>query len=280
MRLKYFLRGLGAGILFTTIILTIAHNASDKMSDADIIARAKELGMVQDTLFPVTEKDTEDDKNNSTEDNKDNSIGDENSSTEADKDVAGSESTQEAGNNEDVSSSISDNNVDNTSDIGSGENSEGASDSVAEGTGNEGSEITTEETMSSSDEEKENQPDDEAVTGESLADKEKETSSEENITETTMAETTTNQQNDTQTDNNIVGIVEPNGTITFEIDVFKGMTSYKVADILQKAGIVNDSHEFDKFLMDNGYANHINIGVFKLNSSMTYEEIAKILTNK
>lgn len=45
MRLKYFLRGVGVGVIVTTLILTIAHNANRQMSDNEIIERARELGM-------------------------------------------------------------------------------------------------------------------------------------------------------------------------------------------------------------------------------------------
>lgn len=49
MRLKYFLRGLGIGIVVTTIILAISHNAGMRMSDSEVIERAKELGMAYTT---------------------------------------------------------------------------------------------------------------------------------------------------------------------------------------------------------------------------------------
>lgn len=45
MRLKYFLRGVGIGILVTTIILTITHASERRMSDSEVIDRAIELGM-------------------------------------------------------------------------------------------------------------------------------------------------------------------------------------------------------------------------------------------
>ena len=44
MKMKYYLRGLGTGILFATIVLFIAY--SYRMSDSQIKERAKELGMV------------------------------------------------------------------------------------------------------------------------------------------------------------------------------------------------------------------------------------------
>ena len=47
MKLKYYLRGLGIGIIVTTILLMIAFALhKPTMSDEDIIARAKQLGMV------------------------------------------------------------------------------------------------------------------------------------------------------------------------------------------------------------------------------------------
>lgn len=59
MKLKYYLRGLGIGVIVTTIILMIALalHRNDGLTDEEIISRAKELGMVmQETEKPV--KDT------------------------------------------------------------------------------------------------------------------------------------------------------------------------------------------------------------------------------
>lgn len=48
MKLKYYLRGLGLGIILTTLILVIA-GPKGKLSDKEIMSRAKELGMVEKT---------------------------------------------------------------------------------------------------------------------------------------------------------------------------------------------------------------------------------------
>ena len=53
MKLKYYLRGLGTGILFATIILFVSY--AYRMSDKQIKERAKELGMV----FPENEVSTD-----------------------------------------------------------------------------------------------------------------------------------------------------------------------------------------------------------------------------
>lgn len=49
MRLKYYLRGLGIGIVVTTVILAISFARQDSsMTDGEVIARARELGMVME----------------------------------------------------------------------------------------------------------------------------------------------------------------------------------------------------------------------------------------
>ena len=71
MKFKYYLRGLGIGILISTIILSISFAMKkNDLSDDEIIARAKELGMVmedtgKDTIPKATE--TEDEIPKSTE---------------------------------------------------------------------------------------------------------------------------------------------------------------------------------------------------------------------
>lgn len=56
MKLKYYLRGLGIGIIVTTIILVIAlERKPETLTDAQIKARAAELGMVEGG--PLKEKD-------------------------------------------------------------------------------------------------------------------------------------------------------------------------------------------------------------------------------
>lgn len=48
MRLKYYLRGLGLGIIFAVIIMMIGfHDNKQSISDTEIIEKAKTLGMVE-----------------------------------------------------------------------------------------------------------------------------------------------------------------------------------------------------------------------------------------
>lgn len=60
MKLKYYLRGMGIGIIVTTIILAISFSRREvKISDEDIMTRAAVLGMVMPTEDENTAADAE-----------------------------------------------------------------------------------------------------------------------------------------------------------------------------------------------------------------------------
>ncbi len=69
MKTKYFMRGLGTGLIVATLILCLIY--AYKMSDTQIISRAKELGMVyeknQDSGIQLEEKEEKASDNNSEE---------------------------------------------------------------------------------------------------------------------------------------------------------------------------------------------------------------------
>ena len=49
MKLRYYMRGLGIGVLVTAILMSVTLNGkTEKLSDEEIIARAEELGMVME----------------------------------------------------------------------------------------------------------------------------------------------------------------------------------------------------------------------------------------
>ena len=51
MKRKYYMRGLGTGILVTVIIMSISAGQKRPMTDEEVKARAKELGMVESTVL-------------------------------------------------------------------------------------------------------------------------------------------------------------------------------------------------------------------------------------
>ncbi len=58
MKLKYYLRGLGVGIVVTAIIMSFTRQP-EKLTDAQIKLRALELGMVEESVLADLQKDKE-----------------------------------------------------------------------------------------------------------------------------------------------------------------------------------------------------------------------------
>ena len=166
MKLKYYLRGLGIGILVTAAILTIVYHTKGSMSDSQIKKRAAQLGMVmasteEDTLFAQT--------------------------TQA--------------------------------------------DTTIEETGT----ISVEETTT--------------------------------VVETTEAVTEAPTEKPT----------EP-AAAEAVLTISQGMYSESVSAELVRLGIITNQKEFNSYLVNNGYAERIQTGDFKVKADMSYDEIARIIT--
>lgn len=170
MKLKYYLRGLGIGILVTAAILTIVYHTKGSMSDSQIMKRAAQLGMVmasteEDTLFAQT--------------------------TQA--------------------------------------------DTTIEETGT----ISVEETTT--------------------------------VVETTEAVTEAPTEKPTEA---------PTEAPAAEavLTISPGMYSESVSAELVRLGIITNQKEFNSYLVNNGYAERIQTGDFKIKADMSYDEIARIIT--
>lgn len=174
MKLKYYLRGLGIGILVTAAILTIVYHTKGSMSDSQIMKRAAQLGMVmasteEDTLFAQT--------------------------------------TQ-------VNTTI-------------------------EETGT----ISVEETTT--------------------------------VVETTEAVTEASTEKPTEAPTK--ALTEP-AAAEAVLTISPGMYSESVSAELVRLGIITNQKEFNSYLVNNGYAERIQTGDFKIKADMSYDEIARIIT--
>ena len=178
MKLKYYLRGLGIGILVTAAILTIVYHTKGSMSDSQIKKRAAQLGMVMastedDTLFAQT--------------------------TQA--------------------------------------------DTTIEETGT----ISVEETTT--------------------------------VVETTEAvtEAPTEKPTEAPTEAPTEKPTEP-AAAKAVLTISPGMYSESVSAELARLGIITNQKEFNSYLVNNGYAERIQTGDFKVKADMSYDEIARIIT--
>lgn len=106
----------------------------------------------------------------------------------------------------------------------------------------------------------------EEVTTEAPTTTEKATTEAPTTTEKATTEASTTEKADTSTQT----------TIT----ISSGMSSEAIASALANAGLVDDASKFNSFLVANGYDMKLETGSFSLETGMSYEKIAKILTTK
>lgn len=67
--------------------------------------------------------------------------------------------------------------------------------------------------------------------------------------------------------------------INYKLDIKPGMNTLAVAKELKENKIIEDEDAFHFYLASNDLSKRIQIGTYELNSSMTIEEIAKLITN-
>ena len=68
--------------------------------------------------------------------------------------------------------------------------------------------------------------------------------------------------------------------VTMTLQIYSGITPYIVAQKLEDGGIIANSVEMELLLANAKYARSLQIGSYEVNSSMTLEEIAKLITGK
>lgn len=66
----------------------------------------------------------------------------------------------------------------------------------------------------------------------------------------------------------------------YTLIVHSGMDSIQIANTLEKSGIVKSGKDFEQFLTKKDWTRSIQVGTYELNSSMSYEQIGKIITKK
>lgn len=91
--------------------------------------------------------------------------------------------------------------------------------------------------------------------------------------ETIEEETIVQQENETSVQNE-----SSNETAKATLHIYSGLTAYDIGKKLEDLGIVKNGLEMELYLAKPEFAKYIQIGQFELDSSMTIEEIANIIT--
>ena len=237
MKLKYYLRGLGIGIVVTAIIMSIT-NKPEEMTDAQIKMRALELGMVEESVLADLQA-----KEESTD-------------VETVEDIL----NQHAAEKENQEEIPADAEVDNE-DTPVIESEEVATEEVAV---TDSEEVVSEETMV---EENEEVTEDIVVT---------ETEEDPVVEDVTVENTNESieEADDSKQETDIEDEVVETYTI---IKVEKGNGSEIVSRRLYEAGLVESAVEYNQFLVKNGYDRRLSVWNHEIPSGATHEEMARIL---
>ena len=227
-KLKIYLRGLGIGIMVTALILAITNlNKNNKgMTDAEVIARAQELGMVSSNSYSLT--DAEGDREAAGQ-----STVNENDSNSAGTEIPDADNAD----TDNIDTSAADNAGTDNTDASATDNA-GADNTDASATDNAGAGNTDTSATNNSD-------------------------TDNNSTDTTA---NTDSSSDSTTGEAV------------SITVTAGSGSETLAASLLRAGLIEDSKDFNTYMVNNGYSTKIRVGTFSIPMGSTYEEICKIVT--
>lgn len=240
MKLKSYLRGIGLGMIVTALVLhfTFGAKAGNTMTEDEIRAEAKKLGMIENTVLSVNPLETTSQNEIQNSTTYDNPVTDvvEGAIPEITEVV-----TTET-NPEEVATQT--------------ENSK-------EGTEDETNQEVNQETVEDKVETKEDINEDQ---------KESETKVEENKEENKQDNTETGTESNTRKN----GITKNGQSKT--ITVAKGDSSYSVAYKLEQAGVIDDAYDFDRYLCENKLDKTMICGEFSVEVGATYEALGKQLS--
>ena len=273
MSLRAYLRGIGIGMIVTALILTVS-SGKNTISDSEIRARAKELGMVQgNELLIGTEVSKNSVSKNSADDSDNITI---RIDDKDQKESSGSEKSEKNASDTSKSSSVSSPGVSKNG--SSNENSRPkvtfsderspAVESVAD-TVNAASSASQPRSTAITDKE-DNKTPTEA----------KGTANDSSATAGTAEDSAaTAGSSSGQSSSGTAGTSSAPATSgeTFVLHISRGESSYAAAKALEEAGIVDSAVAFDKYLVSQGIDRRIDAGDHVVPRSGTYEEIGQAL---
>jgi hypothetical protein len=254
MKLKYYLRGIGIGVILTAIIMGFALGGRKAtISDAQVIERAKELGMTEGGV--LTDGSGEVKNNGATL----------SSSSGETLDEAGKEISEEI----DETVALASESISTL--VKEEEERENKESKDTADSANSSSEAVTlvskekEDSSSMNASSKENE--DTSTTGKS------ETKTEES-TAAASANTSVNASSEETTQ----AVASSVNTEPTTVTIPGGLSSDGVAQVLYNAGVIDNASSFNRYLIDQGKDRIIRSGTKVIPAGATYAEIAAIIT--
>lgn len=99
----------------------------------------------------------------------------------------------------------------------------------------------------------------------------------------TPPESTTPQESETppeSTSPQESNTVAPENEEYVTLNITSGMTSNKVAELLQASGVVESGYDLNMYLYNNGYENKIRVGTYSIRKGASYQEIAETISRR
>ncbi len=272
MKLKYYLRGMGVGVLLTAIIMGVALGGSgSKMSDAEVIKRARQLGMVEaeSTLSDYSEATKESEV---TEENDESASGQkvDKEGTEVSEEVNQGES--EAG--ESVSSM--DETAKESDEVGENSESVEAEPDIALSS-SASAETASTETVSA---EVNNEASEETadVVNTQTETNDDQASQDNTSVNNEAAEESSVVSNSSENTNAVSESAQPTDVNYVVVVIPGGSDSDTCARIIREAGLIEDGIGFNKYLENQGLDRYIRSGTKQIPRGASFEEIARIIT--
>ena len=257
MKLKYYLRGMGIGIILTAIVMGFALGGRKAtLSDPEVIQRAKALGMVESDTGVLSQTADEVNENNENDtSSSDTSLDQEGKeiSEEVQQEVALSDpSVSEVAKEEEAGEGYSTEAVSivETQEIDTESSNEASTVEAAAETSKEVTEAAAEVST-------------EPVKEEKPATEVAATEASTQSTEATSAATTT---------------LSSTNSTTKVITIPGGLGSDQVAALLFREGVIDNAVSFNKYLIDRRVDRIIRSGTKTIPAGATYEDIANIIT--
>ena len=264
MKLRYYLRGLGIGMLVTAMILVLAPGEKETLSDEEIKARAVQLGMIESSSLTLAEMQ-----------NMQGSQAAENQS-----------SSQESQTTENQNTSQETQASESQSPSQESESQSPSQESQASESQSSSQESQTAESQSPSQESQESEsqsPSQESQAAESQSpSQESQAAESQSPSQESQANESQNPSQESQTSVGVQtsGPKVEDGVEIIEITIPGGSSSGAVSRQLANAGLVEDAKEYDNYLCNNGYSRRIRVGTFKIPVGAGWQEIADIISTK
>ena len=302
MNLKSYMRGIGLGMIVTAMVLHFSGNSTEKLTDMQIKARARELGMIDNSTLANSISSNEDEAVSS---NESISGDDANSVFEIIKEPVSDNGSVLKKDNFDVSNNTADkqnNDKEETDDtkkeiINNKDNglmakeSNNASATETTKNNNENKGKNKEENNNEADKDK--NIDNNQILNDSTTFKEKTEENIENKKESqkkgTEDKKTDNEKKEdnnkgmeknTENSNANVGNEADTTTDYVTVTIVAGDSSYNAAKKVVAAGLRDSAATFDQFLCEHNYDKTLRVGTYKIPKNASDDEIGKLLNGK